>query len=1725
MTTTSVVAGEGDIYVASTTIPSTTLSLTTVTGSQQTVDLTFMTGDTTSLPLPSLAGLAGDTIFLTNAGDITSSVENILAGSILTLTSTSGSITGASTLGASEITLIAGTGIGTDTDSRLNVNAITDLSLTTEGADDDGDIYVASTTIPTTTLTLATDADSPQTIDLEFMNGGELTLPELDTFAGLAGDTISFTNDGGINIGIETIDLTMTLESISATTILTLESTSGSITGTGRLMASEITLSAGTGIGTDSQALNVNAITELSLETIVTPGNIYVASTTIPTTSLSLSSPTTSTVSVQFNVARDIQLPMHVLGSNIGNTLSITYSTTLGDITVGRDVDLSRASASTLTLTTDAGGISRTGDFTLTANTISLTATGIGAAPDSDGNSQALNVNAITSLSLTTEGADATGDIYIASTTIPTMPLILATAVDSPQTIDLEFMNGGELTLPELDTFAGLAGDTISFTNDGVINIGIETIDLTMTLESISATTVLTLESKGAGITGTGTLMADTISLVAGTGIGTDVNSRLNVNAITSLSLETTGAPGNIYVASTTIPSTTLSLTTVTGSRQTVDLTFMTGDATNSLPLPSLAGLVGDTIVLSNMGDITSGVENTLAGSILTLTSTSGSITGASILTAPTITLTAATGIGTDTDNRLNVNASAELSLTTTSAVDGEGDIYVASTAIPTMPLILVTAAGSSQTVDLEFTVTTSAFTLSDLDSAPNNLVGDDVRFEVSGSGNPSIDIPHMINLGGGSLSLESTGGSIAGSGTLTADTITFTAETSISGLTLNAGTSLSLTTTSATATANEGNIVDLGPLTAPTITLTAATGIGTDVDNRLNVNASESLSLTTEGISDRGDIYVTSQVIPNTLLVLATNPSNLQVVDLVFTNSANTFTLPNIDLQNPIHVIGDEIHIENFGDIVISNFVNLKGSEGRETELILVSGGRITHTGESTLTADTISLTAATGIGADTENRVNVAANKQLSLTTTGASANIYVTNTTMSETLMLATNVDSSQTVDLEFTGAGVFALPDLATFAGLAGDTISFTNDGVINIGIETIDLTMTLESISATTVLTLESTSGSITGSGTLMADTIFLTAATSISSLTLNANTSLSLTTTSEVAGEGDIMNLGPLTAPTITLLATGSIIGSGILTAPTISLTAAMGIGIDADNRLNVDASTNLSLETTGASGDIYAASPTIPATLNLATNDSSRQTVNLTFMAGDTTSFPLPDLTGLIGDVVSLTNAGDITITGDANNALGATGLAIVSGGGGIEGPDNLVANNFLGATDLTIVSVNGGIEGSAIVMANTISLTAMTGIDTLSTQQLTLIASAFLILETQAEGAFVGAETNTGVLIVSAPNLEITTNGGDVNLKLAGNIQAGSINTEPTAATELTPDNSVRIELDGNSIGFQDPDPAKTRDGFILNNDIGEGRTTVLNRDTFQANFLQAYIDAPVELNTQTLRIGTFDATAIEDADERPKGSVAFTFTGSGTEPELSVGGFDDDINEAAYGVAGVQDLILYAKNSAATLSIQRIGTDTSPVEDLVLHNFASYRNGRVQDAKASLSSVRIVVPNFRTERLLFFTSDINKDTNLFGRRTAPLALDIRRDTQRDGGSFPLLQQVSGDVGAYSFVGYNGINSDLTYGNRAAAALARSNRLQGVNLITFNLGGTEEIPQTLSTQTTFSPSEDYTIFIDSSVFLTFDLVVYSDESNASCASYTFEESSEDDEAVTGCL
>ncbi|MCH9662114.1 MAG: hypothetical protein K0U66_00470, partial [Gammaproteobacteria bacterium] len=1146
-------------------------------------------------------------------------------------------------------------------------------------------------------------------------------------------------------------------------------------------------------------------------------------------------------------------------------------------------------------------------------------------------------------------------------------------------------------------------------------------------------------------------------------------------------------------------------------------------------------------------------------------------------------------GIGTDATSRLTVNALQSLTLTTSGGGNtGDIYIAASQLPVATLMARTNNGAiGAAQTIDIDVDLVAAATLPTVIDLGLPTTAGagtDTIILDISSTGNLTVDSSVDLRLVAAvsTIDLTSTAGAVM-IGTspvspanpiviLGADTVNITAAMGVNGSgAVNAG--------SVVAMSDTGSITGVG-FVADSISLSAV-GIGTaavgaGAIGRVLVDAAETLSLTTTGATSAGDIYIVSAVAPSEAFSITT-PADRQTVDYELRQETGDITLP---AGLTLNLDGDDARIlisAVSGAIIVPAVVDLTASASSRLDLL----AQTTISVSAALLADTIELTTQTGniallgddtdggdlgnasselitinaggnlIGARTLSGITVGvtaanigtsaspviinASDSLTLTSTGSGSagDIYVAAAIVPLSTLSVGTAATAQTVDLNFTvPTGAVSLPLAVTLAQTQSDTVVFSftaTAGEISVP-SPVDLAATA---SSTLNLTADS---NITSSAALTATDINVTS----TSGTFSGTGDITASSTLNLTAGGNITSSAALTATDINVTSTSGIFsGVGDVVATT-AVIAAAGLGTDVNNRLTLNIGESLTLTTTGvgAGGNIFIDGTGLPSDELAIATATSAQTVDAVFTIADgnvtlttTNTFVAAEASAandLAGDTVNLSieaQAGDIFVdsalilpraTGALLSTLNLTASGAVTTTNAAETLINAPRSSELSADTINIIAVRVGPNSDAVIGDNS------------------------------QEGVVIGdlaGDRALARLAANANTLNIVDGTGTVTadhiyLALSGNLVAGNLVT------------SGRLSINPNSIDGADrfsvgglanaADPVQSPAGT---DGLSADEVNTLIEDnidslvSFQATrlYIGAATDVPIDGNiavpiTQT----NIDTAAILQSSERQDGSVSLRYITPDGTPD------GEDVLRLEY-VNSVRDFILSSDSDDSRLIIGEIGifgTDisasTTPnfdinIEDTVLHNFASIVNGYAvfqgstllsagDTTQADISRYTNVIgqpafANFNAERFYLYTSAELPAVNFIGSSNAPLILDRRAES--------VLRRISGVSGTFFFGGAQGTFRYGSIESRAAGSVAR---LRGTGVL-VDLSGEVGQVSVVTTVSSFRASEDFTLFVDTSVFLTFDLVVYSDEANATCTSYTFEEREEEDNEVDGCV
>ncbi|MDH5710506.1 MAG: filamentous hemagglutinin N-terminal domain-containing protein, partial [Gammaproteobacteria bacterium] len=1210
---------------------------------------------------------------LTTTGDVTVANNGTTAGSDVLQDQNSTTVGG---ITANNITLSSANG-GIGTTGAINTTTTTSLSLTTGGVGSTGNISIAETVAGLISkLSITTDA-SVQSIDLT---------------------AASWTVDAPLDLGVDTLALRAsdasgdiagndTASNILAASAITLENQT--IAGAADIgyvgnTAHIVYISTPDLTGITGGAFNINNAVEFSDLTLEldpsTANNVYaIAAGGNQTVTIA----DVNNVGIQFAFAdtspSDVNITLHNTAPGSGATHA--------DIEI-RDGDIN-AGAGTVSLISDSqdiiqqssGSVITAGSLLLSAArhitvdavVSSIAAVSSGAGDIDIGNTGALNVTAV--------GPDALGNTV---TGISTGNGTITIASTGTITVSEDISNTGNNDISitssagDIEGVAGVNG--VISTTDPAATILLDAFGGIGLLNPIkTSATILDLTTNGTTTLGD-IAIENAIALDIGN-VALSVNGSGHIFDISASSI-TVGTNSDLG-------SNTVFLRSTVGN---ID-DGSAGAAGNTLTASALglesAGFIDVSTVASNVEAIANGtirIDSSYSAGDFTIGGVDAAFSGVNTLANQAITITSADA-NLVISEAINAGSGA-ISLTTTDSGAANYNIGGAATVTAGGGLTANADGSINLLTDLQ---STGGLTLT---TAGDNAAG-------------NITIVDVGDIDTGSVSITTNGANA------TARTVDLTALSweingafAVAGIVTNIDLNLTATETLADPTTKPHGIFNATGGGADTIsatgvlTLTSATGIGTSLAGATAVSdilvSSAGLALATTGAAAAGDIHVDATGTALSLSSVSTDASG-----------------------QTISITGDSIDLAgSFGDA--NDTINLTAATGN----IFTSAG--------TVTANSLTLNAAGGIGIGGLGLVNTAANS-LDLTsagTAGAGA-ITLTNGGAAIIVNASTAAASAEVVTLT---ADSF---ELASSFGDANDTISLT------------------------------ATTGDIfTSSGTVTASSLILDAAggIGIGGAVNTAAGSLSLTTAgNDAAGNITIVDSGDLSTASVSVVTNGTNTATRTvdLTAQSWQISGAFAV---------TGTATNIDLKLTAT--ELSAAVPP-HGIYNAGGADSisATGTITLTSATG----------IGSLGSPIKLTAGGIALATSgvgvDGNIYVDATGSTLSLGAVSTDASaqtvdltaDEWVLAGAIGnATDsLTLTASVGNIYStSGTVTANVLTLNAAGGIGIGGLNRVDTAANNLILITN-------GVDTAGNIIVVDAgdlstSNVSVTANGANAGTRV---------------------------------------------------------------------------------------------------------------------------------------------------------------------------------------------------------------------------------------------------------------------------------------------------------------------------------------------------------------------
>jgi fibronectin-binding autotransporter adhesin len=813
-------------------------------------------------------------------------------------------------------------------------------------------------------------------------------------------------------------------------------------------------------------------------------------------------------------------------------------------------------------------------------------------------------------------------------------------------------------------------------------------------------------------------------------------------------------------------------------------ITVVDGAGTRTITYTGLEPVVDNLDAVNRVFDF-SGATETISltdagGGTMTIDSNVG---GESVTFAnPTTSLTINAGAGDDTINLTSLSATYAGSLTVSG--DGDADSITISTGFPTLSSASFTAEAINAA-----TLTTSGnqtYNGAVVLSAATTLTSTAGGISATGSIDGAQTLSVSATAGNIDLSASAVGG-------VTALTSLTTSSATISALPAVTAGALSITTT-AGGVSGANNLLVSGATSVTAAGAITLNGAGNDLQGTVTLSATAAGAI---AVTDStGGLNVVSAATTDGAISLTATSGNLTVT------SANAGTAGAISLTTLTS-----------GDVLVDNAT----TSGTMT---INSVGAIEESGADAgadLTATSLSLTAATGIGA--AGIVETAVSIITGSTVTGG---IDLANAGA----LSITSLAASTSGNITLTNTGSIAL---AGNVSAASGNVSLTT---------TANITRAAGTVSGTTV-TFSATAGSIGASGAEVntsAGSLVITSSgdqfvTEANGANVTSNATAGNITLTTTTGDWTLNSTGVDASGTVTISASaGDILRSGVaadITGTTLTL-AAGGASGDLGASGNELLTTGAAIVFAGAgTGDVFI-TETDGATVT-GTNGSG--TTTLTTTTGDWTidstgvdASGVVNITASAGDILRSGVAADITgttltlVAGGADGDLGATGNALLTGGASVVFTGSGTGDVFITEADGANVTGSTG-SGSISLITTTGDWTVnSTGVDT--TGNVTITASAGDILRSAAAADITGdivslsaggADGDLGAagnaLLTSATSIAFTAAGaGDVFItETNGATVTGTLGSGSATLTSTTGDwtvNSTGIDATGGNV-----------------------------------------------------------------------------------------------------------------------------------------------------------------------------------------------------------------------------------------------------------------------------------------------------------------------------------
>jgi filamentous hemagglutinin len=824
-------------------------------------------------------------------------------------------------------------------------------------------------------------------------------------------------------------------------------------------------------------------------------------------------------------------------------------------------------------------------------------------------------------------------------------------------------------------------------------------------------------------------------------------------------------------------------------------------------------------------------------------------------------------------------------------------------------------------------------------------------------------------------VSLIATNGTIAGNGTVSGDLLTATA----------ANGSITVNTNVTSFTGSSNGSITVTEDDAITLLTTTASGLGSDVTVTAggtinvsgNVTANDSVTLTATSGNISGSGLVTGDnvtatasngsidltpVAANTLTALASGDITVSDNDdLVVANATSTggnvtvtatgnLTATLVDAAQDVNLTGGSIVI---GTLNAGDDVTLNATASNLTLGSMTVNGTLTGTANGTLST-TGPISAGNDVvftGADISIGANVSTGENVSLNATGpggiSGAGLVtgdnVTATALGNDADIVLNLDAATLTAVANCSVTVTEADSLAIANITAGCNVSVTTGGAIDIqGPVT----------AGNDTVTLNATSGNISGAGLVTAENVFATASNGSIDLTpvaadaitvvasgdinVSDNDDLVVANATSTGGNVTVTALGNLTATIVNAFEdvnlTGASLSLGTITAGddvTLNATASdltLG-GLTINGTLTGTAAGNLSTSgpisagqdvvftgqnitigdnvTAGENVSLNATTGDINGTAGLVTGDN----VTATALGNDADivlNINANTLTATANCSVTVTEADDLAIaniTAGCNVSVIATGNLTVAGSvnatieAGLYG-SSVQLDGPVSAYVAVLQATNGSISGSGLVSANDAIGVAVNGSITLNT--------SVDRLQAVASGDITVTENNS--ITLGGLSYPVVSYFGNVTVTAGGAITVGA-NSSVGAGENVSLD-GTGITINGNITASGDVDLNASTTSVLGSGLVSADRVTaealtaggVINLN-LSANSLVALADSDITFTEAD------DITLVNVTNTDPTASITGTAGGNLTVDPAGIVSSGEDVllTAGALNIAG--------------------------------------------------------------------------------------------------------------------------------------------------------------------------------------------------------------------------